>query len=101
MEQLTIDQAYNKIVKHFSEKGAQYGYDSNSRTCKYRQEKGGKVLKCAVGCLTILSDVGLSHLGEFLIHAQDIHDSSAHGRKDMQRFLSQLEAMYEDYKANN
>lgn len=47
----TREEAYRKIVQHFSQPGARLGKSVDGIGCAYRQEVQGEVVKCAVGCL--------------------------------------------------
>lgn len=92
---------FNKVYKHLLTQKVR-SYDKDNDICLYRQKKGDKYLKCAVGCLipsnrynpkfeknditslfqkfpniqTVL-DVQTNSDKDFLLGLQEIHDSDA------------------------
>lgn len=114
----TVQQAYERIRKHFSKPGAVYGYDASQAKCQYRTElPSGKVAKCAVGCLIpkssynpvwdarvltadqLLPLIGWTNevLDSFLAKAQDVHDQCALDEVGMGRFIVLLDKVARAY----
>lgn len=67
--EMTIQQAYEKIRTHFSQPGAQYGYNEESGECQYRSPENHP---CAVGVL--IPDELYEQIGPWDIEGKGVRD---------------------------
>ena len=106
---MTVETAYRRIKAYFSKPGAKFGYDSEIGACQYRafDHDTGEYRRCAVGVLIpdkkyhdsfeddvppdalvwqgvingVMTNEEKTRLGEFLLAAQEAHDTHAVGKK--------------------